>query len=158
MKVILCKPNMKPQVVDIPKKHTYLDIKALLEIESPPICVSRKVGSEYYDFWCDDEGLFQENKCMCGICTNENEILCGNTLIAKSDNEGNLVGLTEDEIKKVLDDHNFVSNEKYIRFCKERRNTNFLKDQDGNSLIIGDYIGFGSVYLNPMGYMLKYSI
>lgn len=158
MKVILCKPNMKPQVVDIPKKHTYLDIKALLEIESPLTCVSRKIGNKYYDFWCDDEGLFPEKKYVCGICTNANELLCGNILIAKNDNEGNLTGLTGDEIEKVLDDHNFECNEEYIRFCKERRNINFLKDQYGNSLIIGDYIGFGSVCLNPMGYMLKYSI
>lgn len=158
MQVILCKPNDKPKVVDMPEKHTYLDIKALLEIESPLTCVSRKIGDAYYDFWLDDEGLFPENKCMCGICTNAKEVLCGNILVAKSDNEGNLIGLTEDEIEKVLDAHNFMSNEKYISFCEERRNTDFLKSRDGNSLIIGDYIGFGSVYLNPVGYTLIYSI
>ena len=106
-------------------------------------------GIAYYDFLCDDEGLFPEKKYMCGICTNASEVLCGNILIANHDNEGNLIGLTKDEIEKVLDDHNFTSNETYIKFCKERRNLDFLKDQDGNSLIIGNYIGFGSVYLNP---------
>lgn len=158
MKVILCKPNEKPKVVDLSKKHTYLDIRALLEIKSPITCVERKIGNDYYDFWCDDEGLFKNKKYMCGVCTNANEVLCGNILIAKNDDEGNLIGLTKDEIEKVLDDHNFTSNETYIKFCKERRNMDFLKDQCGNSLIIGNYIGFGSIYLNPMGYMLKYSI
>lgn len=157
MKAILCKPSAKPQIVDIPKKHTYLDIKALLEIESPLTCVSRKIGDCYYDLWCDDEGLFPEKKYMCGICTNASEILCGNILIAKSDDEGNLIGLTEDEIEGVLDDRNFVKNGSYIRFCKERQNMDFLKDQYGNSLVFGNYKGFGNVYLNPMGYALKYS-
>lgn len=156
MKVILCKPNDKPKVVDIPKKHTYLDIKALLEIESPLTCVRRKIGNNYYDFWCDDDGLFPENKCVCGICTNAKEVLCGNILIAKSDSEGNLIGLTKDEIEKVLNDKNFICNEDFLKFVGGT--PNYPRNENGDAMIIRDYAGFGSIYLNPVGYMLKYSI
>ena len=155
MKVILCKPNDKPKVVKKKKKHTYLDIKALLEIESPITCVSRKIGDVCYDFWVDDEGLFPENKCMCGICTNAKEVLCGNILIAKSNSSGNLIGLTEDEIEKVLNDKNFICNEDFLKFGGT---PNYPRNENGDAMIIRDYAGFGSIYLNPMGYNLKYSI
>lgn len=155
MKLILCKPNEMAKVVELPKKHNYKDLKRLLEIESPLTCVSRKIGDTYYDFWCDDEGLFPKKKYLCGICRNAQELLCGNILIAGHDDEGNTIGLTEEDIEKILNDRNFVCNEDFLKFGGA---PNYPRNEDGDAIIVSDYIGFGAVLLNPMGYMLKYSI
>ena len=158
MKVILCKPNEQPKVVDIKKDHDYHDIKRLLEIESPLTCVERKIGNAYYDFWCDDEGLFPNKKYASAILMNYEgeEILCGNVLIAKHDNEGNLVGLTKKEREKILDSKNWVCNLAFMKY--KYGHGGCLVDTDGNMVLTHDYIGFGEVLLHRSGYLLKYSI
>ena len=162
MKAILCKPNEKPKVVDLPKRHTYLDIKALLEIESPLTCVERKIGNAYYDFWCDDEGLFQEKKYASAILMRceQPEILCGNVLIAKHDGKGNLVGLTEEEQKNIFDGENWSCNFALMKYMvgKYGNGRDALFDGDGNMVITHDYLGFGEVLLHRDGHILKYSI
>lgn len=157
MKVILCKPNEKPKVVDLPKDHTYLDIKALLEIESPLTCVERKIGNAYYDVWADDEGLYPETKYASGLCINAREILCGNILIAKHDNEGNLIGLTKEQQDKILDNSNWLCNEEFINWqlCNV---DHCVLNEDGHQKIFSNYEGFSEVLLHKNGYMLKYLI
>lgn len=159
MKAVLCKPNEKPKVVDLPKKHDYLDIKALLEIESPISCVSRKIGNAYYDIWCDDEGLFPEKKYASAMLIKEGcrEILCGNLLIAKHDGEGNTVGLTPKEREKILDSWNWGNNATIMNY--HRQTYGFVNvDENGDMVLCVDYAGFGQVLLHKNGALLKYSI
>lgn len=151
MKLILCKPDGKPTVVDMPEEHDYLDIKRLLGIESPLTCVSRKIGGTYYDFWCDDEGLFPEKKYMCGVCSNAEEVICGNILIARHDDEGYLVGLTKADLEKIMDGRNFLRNEAYLEYVG-------TPSEDGDAMAIIDYGCFGTIFLKPMGYSLVYSV
>ena len=155
MKLILCKPNEMAKVVELPKDHSYKDLKRLLEIESPLTCVSRKIGDTYYDFWCDDEGLYPDKKYLCGICRNAEELLCGNILIARHDGEGNTIGLTEEDVKNILDEHNFICIEDFLNYGGT---PNYPCNEDGDVMIVSDYIGFGAVFLKPMGYLLKYTI
>lgn len=152
MKVILCKPNEKPQVVDIPKEHTYLDIKRLLNIESPLTCVERRIGGKYFDFWCDDEGLFPKVKYCSGVCRNASEILCGNILIAKHDSGGNLVGLTKQQIDFILDGNNFIDNECFVKWSKNK--DLYFEDENG-TIIAFDYGGFGKINLVSSGSMYE---
>ncbi len=158
MKVILCKPNTKPEVVELPKKHNYKDIKRLLEIDSPLTCVSRKIteNGQYYDFWCDDEGLFPEKKYMSAMCKNGCELLCGNVLIAKHDNEGNLIGLKKEEIEEILKEEHWVENEDFIKF--QGRWARCKLDEDNNQIAFENYAGFGRVLLHRKGQMLRYFI
>lgn len=56
--------------------------------------VVRKIGTEYFDIVCDDEGLFKENPRVSAVDKNGKPMLVGNLFICKHDNEGRLVSLS----------------------------------------------------------------
>ena len=101
MKLLLIKPKEKFEVVKLPKKHHYTDLKKLLEIDSPLTVVERKIGEKYFDIWLDDEGLLKEDRQLTGACMNAGEYLVGNLLIATHDDEGNTTGLTDEQINLI---------------------------------------------------------
>lgn len=62
-------------------------IKEKLEIDSPFTVIRRKIGSRYYDIFCDDEGLLKPDIKCCGLCKNYNEMLAGNIIIVREDDK-----------------------------------------------------------------------
>ena len=102
MKVLVFKPGQKSEIVELPIDHDYTDIKKLLEIDSPIDCATRKIGDKYFDIWCDDEGLLKDN--LRASAFNDlskdylKEVICGNIVIANSNEEGETVGLTDADI------------------------------------------------------------
>ena len=147
MKLVLVKPKEEAKIVELPKKHTYKDLKKFIEIESPLTCVERKIGEHYYDIWCDDEGLLKEEKYIGGASGVGREILCGNLLIAKHDEEGGTIGLTKEEIDEVF---SRISKTEVFLFYT---GLDIRKD-----LIIGDYRSFGEVRLSNKGSFLLYEM
>lgn len=65
--------------------------------------VSRKIGSEYFDIICDDEGLLIDNPTVSAINEYGHPELVGNLIIVgQPDNLGNLQSLTENQAKEIL--------------------------------------------------------
>lgn len=143
MKLLLVKPKEKFEVVTLKKKHHYTDLKKLLEIESPLTCVERKIGEEYYDFWLDDEGLLKEERNLTGACMNAYEMLVGNLLIARHDEEGNTIGLTDEDIAFIS--KHLIECEDYLKYM----NRDFVDIQYGE---------FGKIRVNKGGYFIPYEV
>lgn len=91
-----------------PKRHvlklnSYQDFYPMLDCECFEI-VRRKFGKNYYDVYCDDEGLLLDKDPAIytfhqdAIC----EIIVGNCFICKHDEEGETISLAEDEVNEVL--------------------------------------------------------
>lgn len=64
--------------------------------------VSRKIGHKYFDVICDDEGALKENVIISAVDTQFRPMLVGNLIITKSDEEGNLIDLSDEDIKQIL--------------------------------------------------------
>lgn len=63
--------------------------------------VSRRIGGKRFDIVCDDEGLFKEDCRISAFDRDWQPMLCGSLFVCKS-HEGELVGLTDEEITHVL--------------------------------------------------------
>ncbi len=60
---------------------------------------TRKIGDRYYDIFCDDEGLFNENPIISAIEEGLNPMLVGNLMIANHDGAGETTALTAEDIQ-----------------------------------------------------------
>jgi len=84
---------------------------------------SRRIGSSYYDIYCDDEGLLKCNPVVSAVSEDRQPMLVGNLFVTKTNDEGETISLTAEEISEVL--HNVTN----------------LYDEDGNvwPAIVCDY-------------------
>ena len=64
--------------------------------------VRRKIGHKYFDVICDDEGLFKDEPIVSAVDTQFRQMLVGNLIVSKSDDKGNQIDLSEEEIKQIL--------------------------------------------------------
>ena len=62
---------------------------------------SRKIGRKRFDIYLDDEGLLKEDNIPSALSIDNTEMLVGNLLILKHDNDGEVVGLDKDDMKFV---------------------------------------------------------
>lgn len=62
----------------------------------------RKIGDKYYDIICDDEGLYKENPIISAVDNTYKPMFVGNLIISKADDEGELIDLSENDIKQIL--------------------------------------------------------
>ena len=126
MKFILIKAGAKAEVVELQgDKIDYLKMKELLEIDSPVTCVERKIGNEYYDLWLDDEGLLkpEKDRIVTGFLQfGGQELLVGNMLILKHDEEGNSVGLTDEDLENVFKPYHMINMDEFREY--EGKDTN----------------------------------
>lgn len=104
MRLALIKDG-RVEAVELPKEHTYLDIRDLLGIETPIDCVSRKVNGKAFDLWIDDEGALKDDDEITAITLSPSghacELILGRILVANHDEEGNTTGLSDDEMALV---------------------------------------------------------
>ena len=66
----------------------------------------RRIGNNYYDIYCDDEGLFKENNKPSAITFDGArvvEVLVGNLFICKADKNGETIGLTDKEMDEIFE-------------------------------------------------------
>lgn len=64
--------------------------------------VQRKIGNKYFDVICDDEGALKEDALVSAVDTQFRQMLVGNLIISKSNDEGNLIDLSDEDIKQIL--------------------------------------------------------
>lgn len=63
--------------------------------------VSRKIGKKVFDIYLDDEGLLKEDSIPSAMSIDNQELLVGNLLIIKHDDNGEVVSLDKDDMKFV---------------------------------------------------------
>lgn len=63
--------------------------------------VERKIGGKFFDVMCDEEGLFREPQKISAINDMGEPMLVGNLMFFKNDGEGNLVGLSDEDIEHI---------------------------------------------------------
>ena len=63
---------------------------------------SRRIGDNYYDIYCDDEGLLQCNPVVSAVSEDRKPMLVGNLFVTKTNDEGETISLTAEEISEVL--------------------------------------------------------
>jgi hypothetical protein len=66
---------------------------------------TRRFGNNVYDIYLDDEGLLKQDQIVTGVSTDMREMLVGNLFIVSHDDNGEVVGLTDDQIRHL---HLFV--------------------------------------------------
>lgn len=64
--------------------------------------VHRKIGDKYFDVICDDEGTFKDKPVVSAVDTQFSTMLVGNLIISNNDGEGNLIDLSDEDIKQIL--------------------------------------------------------
>lgn len=90
--------NGTANAVDVePTLSTYYEMLDCTTID----IVERSVGGVYYDFICDDEGLFVENPKCTAFTSDREPMLVGNLLICLHDGEGNEVGLDDKDVVNI---------------------------------------------------------
>lgn len=60
------------------------------------------VGGRNFDFFVDDEGLFEDNPIPSVMDAHFKALLVGNVVIANHDNEGNTTDLSDDDIRLIM--------------------------------------------------------
>ena len=69
---------------------------------------TRKIGRQFYDIYCDDEGLLKCNPILSAVDSDGHPALVGNLFVCKHDAEGNTIGLSMHEM------HEIISNTKTV--------------------------------------------
>lgn len=88
------------KVVDIEDDlHTYYRLLDCSMIE----IVERKIGRKWFDVICDEEGTFQEQPKISAIDNLGRVMFVGNLLFMHHDEEGNMTGLSDNDIKYIKD-------------------------------------------------------
>ena len=91
--------NKLPKVMDIEDKlEVFYELIGCRCID----IVRRKIGNKRYDVICDDEGLFKDDPVVSAVDTKYGDRLVGNLIICKSDVEGNLMGLSDNDVEEII--------------------------------------------------------
>lgn len=99
-------------------KIEILDVKGELEEYYEKIgctCIDitmRKIGGKLFDIVCDDEGLLKQSK-ISAIDDLGRPMLVGNLMFFHSDGWGELTGLTDGDIRHLLNHIKHLSTRKY---------------------------------------------
>lgn len=64
---------------------------------------TRRIGSGVYDIYCDDEGLLQCHPIVSAVSEDGNPMLVGNLFVVKTNDEGETISLSTDELSEVLE-------------------------------------------------------
>lgn len=85
---------------------TYYDIIGCRCIDIP----QRKIGNHYYDIIVDDEGLLQSDPIISAVDKTGSPMLVGTLIVCQSNEEGETIGLTDEEIEEVRKNVHKVTN------------------------------------------------
>ena len=66
--------------------------------------VTRKVGDTYFDIICDDEGLLKDSPHISAVDTKGNPMLVGNLIFTHTDEEGETIGVTDNDVATIMDE------------------------------------------------------
>lgn len=93
--------NPGVHIVDIVK---FTDFYPLLNASCFDIAY-RKIGTNgvRYDIYCDDEGWLKDHPIISAVDSNTKPMLVGNLVVARSDEQGEQIYLTDDDINYIYD-------------------------------------------------------
>ena len=97
---LLCDPNshsIYSRVKQLDSEKTLADMRHIIDCELVT-CTEIEVEGKYYEVWSDDEALLCDNP-VPNLYVCEGLIIFGNLLFAKSDDEGQTIGLSIDDIR-----------------------------------------------------------
>lgn len=98
----------QPLATDVTVGHDLKNFYELLECDSLDM-VRCEIGGEHYDIFVDDEWLLKDAPLPVASCQNvDNYVLYGNALIFRSNDMGETISLTDDDLKNI-DNHVFVA-------------------------------------------------
>jgi len=160
MKFIVVEKQGGAHIVEL-DEIDYIKIRELLKLKNDRCfeVVNRKIGKHNYDIYLDDAGLLDGTRYLTGVCYSGGpsvvvELLVGNLLIAKSDNEGNTIGLSDFEINEIM--FNLMENEDS---CKEYGDE-FFDEKNEAFVRLGDEGMYKDVLfkIHKKAYTLMYEI
>lgn len=100
--------KIKGYVIDVKKsRHGAVEIERDLENLYKVVgcryidIVSRVIGKDRFDIVCDDEGLLFDHPIPSALDKNNGVMLVGNLFICEHDGEGNLISLTDEQIRAI---------------------------------------------------------
>lgn len=90
----------KIEILDNSKDWDLKELYRLLNCDCIDI-TSRYIGKDRYQFIVDDMGLLKNDNFISAHCLDYREVLVGNIIITKYDEDGELEGLNDDEVKEI---------------------------------------------------------
>ena len=97
---LLCDPNshsIYSRVKQLDSEKTLADMRHIIDCDLVT-CTEIEVEGKYYDVWSDDEALLCDNP-VPNLYVSDGLIIFGNLLFAKSDDDGETIGLSIDDIR-----------------------------------------------------------
>jgi len=82
-------------------------------------CTEIEVNGKFFDVWSDDEALLKDKPAP-NLYIDDDLIIFGSVAFAKADDDGNLVGLSRNDVH-LLWDFAIVQFDKLLKFLKNRR-------------------------------------
>ena len=96
-----------PHVREIEAKNTLQEMYKIIKCDLVT-CTEIEVNDKFYDVWSDDEA-FLKDKPVPTLYISDDLVICGNLMFATSDNEGRTTGLTDEDIRILI---NFIFDQK----------------------------------------------
>ena len=101
MKVVVIEPCKMPDVKELSSPIEYLDLQKIVGGYIEHVIANEMRG---FDIWINEEGK------LCGLAPNFTifngcDVIVGTAVITKTDDEGNTIGLTDEEVEELLKKH-----------------------------------------------------
>ena len=110
--------SISPHVRYISPDNVLKDLYRILNCQLVT-CTEIEVNGKLFDVYSDDEALLKDKPAP-NLYIDDNLIIFGSVAFAKADDDGNLVGLSRDDVH-LLWDFALVQFTKLLKFLKKRR-------------------------------------
>ena len=110
--------SISPHVRYISPDNVLKDLYKVLNCELVT-CTEIEVNGKFFDVWSDDEALLKASPAP-NLYIDDDLIIFGSVAFAKADDEGNLAGLSRDDVH-LLWNFAIVQFDKLLTFLKKRR-------------------------------------
>ena len=110
--------SISPHVRYISPDNVLKDLYRILNCDLVT-CTEIEVNGKFFDVWSDDEALLKDKPAP-NLYIDDDLIIFGSVAFAKTDDDGNLAGLSRDDVH-LLWDFAIVQFAKLLKFLKNRR-------------------------------------
>ena len=110
--------SISPHVRYISPDNVLKDLYRILNCQLVT-CTEIEVNGKLFDVWSDDEALLKDRPAP-NLYIDDDLIIFGSVAFAKTDDDGNLAGLSRDDVH-LLWDFAIVQFAKLLKFLKNRR-------------------------------------
>ena len=110
--------SVSPHVRYISPDNVLKDLYQILNCDLVT-CTEIEVNGKFFDVWSDDEALLKDKPAP-NLYIDDDLIIFGSVAFAKADDDGNLAGLSRDDVH-LLWDFAILQFAKLLKFLKNRR-------------------------------------